>query len=1469
MLTLVAIMLMMPYSMRGATTTIDFGPAGIAATNWSANPPQSNYETHLYMSNEDYNTIGNGAKVGDRIDYKYKSSAYTTLNISRLAFIHNTNGVGGADIDGDGFYLRYEKIGNNRITGLYTSRRGQKLAVRNLKPGDKVTIYYGGSNESGYDANLHNDTYNYWFTQISSGQTASATVDINFVGDLILSANRGTIIQSITIESEVAEYDITTNGNETTFEFTKNGTLEENDFSLPYLSFSMGSINDYLVVQGNNKEVHMFKPNDNGSETLETGGHNAQPSAGSFYEFKPTGGGVVTMYGSLNGTVHLFVYDPTPGTDTWVELQGNYPIFYKLNFPDPNNRNPGQNSPYYDENYSFTNNNDGTVTFSFSVEKDKYYYVCIDNLNNTEKDNGYAFHMHKMKFTNTFHLAELAKVIDLTGVNDGDWIGLTAITGYGSADIHTKRCSGNINPLPKESYMIQNGYLYMKKPTFVEGTDNAGTVLIDVKTKGGNAVFVATFPYHADFNPAGYTDTNRTYGHTWNFIDPRNSDTNFGNCWINDGWDYFTKGTTSGILSIGQDKNSNSQFHQEVLNREWTYSQRQTGSSGGFHDPYYVNVWDMVGDNADMIWETEGLWFETGTNLSCIYNESNPLVWDNDKEKDLQVGNPLNFAVPRMLKDDGVSLADPIGVDGKGNPLYADPDRYVGLLPVTDGKKSSFTIPGLKKGDRVLIFMKSGEGSGTNGIFLNVVGAKDAVGTQIETDDTDPETWYRAGGTNWQHNRYEGCYHFIKDDVVDPTTGYGSMTFDMQSGSMCKLMYIRIYTGKRIDTNDIVSTKYNIPDGVDDNGNPKYKSETGYLLFVNDKDATTGDYSQFSLRFRGKGQKSTNRVLTYSGNLNDNSFTGNKWKVSGDYNQYIDFTSTVGEIGMFRLRFTDVEYSDTKYVADFTDRNFTVGYRDKVDSYPYTWDLTDIMNTSYSTAAKVAKDASEYKEVDLETYPNENTGWDISLFDTDGYMKVNSGVDPAAENQIFSSDKKGFGNQLWAYGGAIPEARGLWFYQDDNKNSADDKNEGNDPKYNDCIQITTDGLCFVNKNLSDGSHDPWWNFKMVVPDVPADGAVYLRMKRDSRVKDTDMKYSDKAGKEVLFLNTRFAWGTGSKTSLTEPIDGTYTSIYRTQENGTAYSFFEVPNTTTDEYILAVKNKTGEMNHLQLTLNGWIVEKVAVSKDDKTLNKKGYASESRNRVIDHSLTSFFTGKPIKAYTAESYDAAASTIGLVEITKPMPAATTTAGQNVGSVLYNSDCADADDEDCGKVLDNKFNLFVPDMHDYKGDPNYPLGNPNITNSDMSSHAGELQSTTNNLMLSYNTGATSNATIPQKINDSSVYVLSYQYFEHDKDNLTENDINEAQVEAFYRVAKNGAGIKPNSAYLILPVTSSPAKVSFLFGDELFGEVNNGIATGITDALELDNGKLEWYSLDGRKLNGAPTAKGLYIVNGRKVLVK
>ena len=47
---------------------------------------------------------------------------------------------------------------------------------------------------------------------------------------------------------------------------------------------------------------------------------------------------------------------------------------------------------------------------------------------------------------------------------------------------------------------------------------------------------------------------------------------------------------------------------------------------------------------------------------------------------------------------------------------------------------------------------------------------------------------------------------------------------------------------------------------------------------------------------------------------------------------------------------------------------------------------------------------------------------------------------------------------------------------------------------------------------------------------------------------------------------------------------------------------------------------------------------------------------------------------------------------------------------------------------------------------------------------------------------------------------------------------------------------------------------------------------TGISDAPRLnDKGQMindVWYDLSGRKLNGKPTTKGLYINNGRKVVI-
>jgi hypothetical protein len=66
---------------------------------------------------------------------------------------------------------------------------------------------------------------------------------------------------------------------------------------------------------------------------------------------------------------------------------------------------------------------------------------------------------------------------------------------------------------------------------------------------------------------------------------------------------------------------------------------------------------------------------------------------------------------------------------------------------------------------------------------------------------------------------------------------------------------------------------------------------------------------------------------------------------------------------------------------------------------------------------------------------------------------------------------------------------------------------------------------------------------------------------------------------------------------------------------------------------------------------------------------------------------------------------------------------------------------------------------------------------------------------------------------------------------------------------------------------STSPVRAFRLnFGD---GEGNDDNATGIitTNSTNSDN---VWYTIDGRKLNGKkPTQRGIYINNGKKVVIK
>ena len=76
--------------------------------------------------------------------------------------------------------------------------------------------------------------------------------------------------------------------------------------------------------------------------------------------------------------------------------------------------------------------------------------------------------------------------------------------------------------------------------------------------------------------------------------------------------------------------------------------------------------------------------------------------------------------------------------------------------------------------------------------------------------------------------------------------------------------------------------------------------------------------------------------------------------------------------------------------------------------------------------------------------------------------------------------------------------------------------------------------------------------------------------------------------------------------------------------------------------------------------------------------------------------------------------------------------------------------------------------------------------------------------------------------------------------------------------MVRSALDIAANRAWLSIP-TSTARSISIVFED----------ATGIDSMVNGQWSMDTWYDLNGRKLDKKPTQKGIYINNGRKVVVK
>lgn len=306
----------------------------------------------------------------------------------------------------------------------------------------------------------------------------------------------------------------------------------------------------------------------------------------------------------------------------------------------------------------------------------------------------------------------------------------------------------------------------------------------------------------------------------------------------------------------------------------------------------------------------------------------------------------------------------------------------------------------------------------------------------------------------------------------------------------------------------------------------------------------------------------------------------------------------------------------------------------------------------------------------------------------------------------------------------------------------------------------------------------------------------------------------------------------------EQSDGTTTYAYGNSEQDFPYSETATDGTNDEVFAVVMPSSLTKKVDVKLSFKGYEVKKIAVSTDPKSVNSYGYSTECRAHDIDHRLTPYFSAGNIKAYRVSDVNYDESKIVLAEVDKILPAASENGKKGLGVILYNTKA--------GEDKSSDFHLFVPDMHDKD-------------NNDL-----KLSAESNKLYANL----TQNNSIGANPGEYTNYLLNAK---------GTNPVNGKTVEgiAFYRASKT-AKLGPNKAYLpILTSAVQPstgnlggAKMQIVFADPDDAE-DDATVTAVT-GIEVNDAAEEnsYYTLSGIKID-RPTKSGIYIKNGKKIIIK
>lgn len=238
-------------------------------------------------------------------------------------------------------------------------------------------------------------------------------------------------------------------------------------------------------------------------------------------------------------------------------------------------------------------------------------------------------------------------------------------------------------------------------------------------------------------------------------------------------------------------------------------------------------------------------------------------------------------------------------------------------------------------------------------------------------------------------------------------------------------------------------------------------------------------------------------------------------------------------------------------------------------------------------------------------------------------------------------------------------------------------------------------------------------------------------------------------------------------------------------------------------------------------------RIAIVKDNKTIgsatqNYIKYATYSQSYPVDYSLNERLNGTAVTAYSVSAdYQSNATSVNFTE-------------------LPNNQSASGE----GVILKTSGNLGE----------SHPIFTTDVNTTP--------QKLTSNALVG--TGDKGTEFEKAKRGGYQNYILATKYFHLDKDENPSGGVIDGNQQCFYKWVRGNA--KSNLAYLQLknPSSNATAAKTVIYLD-WFGDTT-GIH-GVTAPSQVTSGKT-YYTLDGRKVT-SPTQKGIYIINGKKIIIK